>query len=402
MYQLKSLFLNSVIASVFLTVLVTKDQALWASHKVLQSSSTYVKSASELNKSCNLQIDRQSFIRISGLNSYPNLFFSPDSQILAATDQSGGSGLVLFDLGTGKSETIKDRSWAGEVSFSSDGKYMAFGTHGPAAYLMDRQNKSVIPLEGHGRRIGRIRFSPDSRFIATTSLDNQARVFDLSGKLKVTIVGLPPTKWGSAADRDPQITGLSWNSLGQVLVVASGKQFTIWDSKSGEQHTIEKQEVSQTNAVPGMNPILFIPNTNKIIAFSDGKFRILNSDGVELKTWLANDNEISYINFSPNGQAFTSIGPSSEAKNMVVKLWNINGSLLTTLKGHRKNIEKAFFSKDGQCIFTSSLDNTVRLWDISGKELGQISGQSGISLSPDDRYLATVDRDRNILVWKLK
>lgn len=402
MYQFKSLFLNSVVASISLTVFITRDQALWASHRKLQSPSSYVKYAAKSNTSCTLQIDRQSVVKVPALKDYPNLFFSPDSQTLAATDRSGGSGLVLFDLETGKREIVLPRGWIGEVSFSPDGKYIAFGANGPAAYLMNRQKQSIVPLESHGRRMGRIRFSQDSRFIATTSLDNKARVFDLNGTLKATISGLPATQWGSPTDRYPQITDLSWNSFSQVLAIASGKRLTIWDSKNGEQHTIEKLSPSQVTFISVNHPVQFIPNTNEIISFSEGIFKIFNTEGVELKRWSTNDEKISRLNFSPNGQNFAAIGSSSDARDHIVKIWNLNGSLITTLKGHEESIANVFFSQDGQCLVTSSLDNTVRLWDISGKEIDQVSGRFEMALSPDGRYLAIVDKDKSILVWKLK
>ena len=230
----------------------------------------------------------------------------------------------------------------------------------------------------------------------------RARVFDLNGALKVTISGFPATQGGGPSERSPQITDLSWNSSRQLLVNASGKRLTSWDSKNGEQYTIEQSSSHQTEFIPVNHPVQFIPNTNQIISFSEGVFRILNSEGVELKQWSANDKKISHLNFSPNGLNFATISDSPAPDDRIVKIWDLNGNLTTILKGHQDSVVNAFFSQDGKCIVTSSLDRTVRLWDISGKEIDQIPGRFETALSPDNNYLATVNEDNDILVWRLK
>ena len=216
---------------------------------------------------CKLHLNHQQPIKVLKMpTSTSALFFGSDGQTLALTDRSAGSGITLLNITTGNRENFMPNGWMGEVSFSPDGKYMAFGAVAPFAYLMNLQDKSIIELKGHGRRMGRIQFSSDSQFIATTSLDNKARIFNTKGDLQATISGIPRQDWGDAVDRDPQITNLSWSHSGQLLIAGSGKQFTIWDSKTHKQNTLSKESILSTGSSQQVNFIQFIPNREIRIA----------------------------------------------------------------------------------------------------------------------------------------
>jgi WD40 repeat protein len=49
-----------------------------------------------------------------------------------------------------------------------------------------------------------------------------------------------------------------------------------------------------------------------------------------------------------------------------VKLWNLQGEELKTLKGHSSRVKSVSFSPDGKTLATASDDNTVKLWNLQG------------------------------------
>lgn len=76
-----------------------------------------------------------------------------------------------------------------------------------------------------------------------------------------------------------------------------------------------------------------------------------------------------------------------------------------TLQGHSRPIRSLAFSKDGNTIFSASVDRTVLSWDIqSAKKLNTYShaaALTSIKLSSDDRYLISGDATGTIYIWDL-
>ncbi len=396
MYYLKILLFGFLSISISFQIIGKSTNNLKALLLGDLRSNIPVESSVTKERTCSLQINSQAPIKAGRTMGPPTVVFSPDSKTLAVTDYSGSSGLILFDLLSGKRENIMPNAWLGEISFSPDGKFLAVGSAGPSVFLMDREKKSLIELKGHHRRIKDIQFSPDSRFVGTVGLDNTARIWDLDGAAKLEIQGLPKSEFGTASDRDPQLSHLSWNSRSQMLTVASGKggsQIIVWDSNNDGLIKLNNQ--SQ------LSHVQFTPDENKIIAVSPDKTSLFTITGSEVSNWPSQKN-VSDLNFSSNGQFFVTTTSSEEKVDKKANLWSIDGSLLATLQGHKEGITRAVISNDSQCVFTSSFDKTVRLWDVSGKELSQISDFLQVSLSPDNNYLATVDGDNAITIWKIR
>ncbi|NJN74436.1 MAG: hypothetical protein HC799_17405 [Limnothrix sp. RL_2_0] len=93
------------------------------------------------------------------------------------------------------------------------------------------------------------------------------------------------------------------------------------------------------------------------------------------------------VNLSPNGQLL-----ASASWDDTVRLWSLEGELLTTMIGHEERVTRVVFAPDGQSLFSSSWDNTVKEWSLTGKELRSIEvdldSLTAINLSPDGELLA--------------
>jgi WD40 repeat protein len=108
--------------------------------------------------------------------------------------------------------------------------------------------------------------------------------------------------------------------------------------------------------VKGARLVRNYPTTSPILALQ----AIL--DNADLSTPLDSKDVGMSVSFSPDGQRIATINGDT------VRLWNLSGRQLAELKGQGK-INDVSFSPDGQQLVTSSIDGTVRFWNLKGKPL---------------------------------
>jgi WD40 repeat protein len=108
----------------------------------------------------------------------------------------------------------------------------------------------------------------------------------------------------------------------------------------------------------------------------------------------------TFASFSPDGRKIVTAPADGTAR-----VWNAsNGSLLTTLNGHTKNVTFAAFSPDGNSVVTTSLDKTARLWDVAtGQPRATLGGHGDTvwfaAFSPDSGRVVTASEDHTAQVW---
>lgn len=97
---------------------------------------------------------------------------------------------------------------------------------------------------------------------------------------------------------------------------------------------------------------------------------------------------------------------ASASTDNTVKLWQPNGELLQTLRGHQGTVLSTSFSPDGQILASSSTDGTVKLWTTNGQLLSTIEiGRSAVlavDFSPDGQTLVVGESGGSVSLWNRK
>ncbi|MFS8104558.1 serine/threonine protein kinase [Lentzea alba] len=110
--------------------------------------------------------------------------FSPDGKLLAIPDDDGKNSLQLWDVATGQSKVVFDRTEGDDIItktlFHPDGKTIATWGHGNAVQLWDVASKSVrATVIGAGARIEDVAFDPKGQRIAAAGADKTIRIWKL-------------------------------------------------------------------------------------------------------------------------------------------------------------------------------------------------------------------------------
>ncbi|MBD2460171.1 hypothetical protein H6G89_03850 [Oscillatoria sp. FACHB-1407] len=88
------------------------------------------------------------------------------------------------------------------------------------------------------------------------------------------------------------------------------------------------------------------------------------------------------VSWHPSGQKIAASGA-----NGTIWIWNIDGTLLKTIKAHTAPVWDIKFSLDGQRLASTSNDKTVTLWTADGTLVKTLEGHSAavwqIAFSPD-------------------
>jgi WD40 repeat protein len=279
--------------------------------------------------------------------------WQPDRRPLLALHQWPGANVTrqmedwaIYDLGTLK-PTIEItashalvRNLNYGIAMSPNGQYVAVSGRFNSFKLYDTHGKLVRAFQGHTDRTRYVAFSPDNKWLASTSVDGTLRVWDM-------------------------VTG-------QTMRVLSGE-----DKK-------------------GFAKVLFSPDSKLLAGVGDGVTYIWSvADGM-----LLNKRPGQGVAFSPDSKRIAWIGPD----DVTIEILNVaDWQVLFTAKGHVKSdlegaagVAGAAFSPDGRLFASAGYDDkTVQLWDAANGEvvstLRRNAAVEAVAFSPDGKVLATFE-----------
>jgi WD40 repeat protein len=320
--------------------------------------------------------------------------------------------------------TIDDPEGITAISLSPDKKIIATATTAKGKNTVklwnsDGQIISSLP-PGHKNQVRDLSFSPDGRTIASASLDQTIKLWNIKDRRFIWQINGVQKFFGvrfinnqtliaASADSTIQHWDINGQQIGNFqghsgdvlylgvsgdssLIASTGSDRTvrIWRIKDHK----EIQRIDITNAT--INQASFHP---------DGKLIALASDDQSVYLWSLHG--IEPLNVLKNSGQHLSLSSDNQTimsgdRNGVIKLWRKDGSMLLKFKAHDQAITRVGFSSDGKIIASVSEDGTSKLWHLDGRFIGKLENENtvaAIDFSPDGKLIASAHNDATVKLW---
>lgn len=325
---------------------------------------------------------------------------------LATSTPDSASSTPLFSM-QGHTGQVKS------VAFSPDGKLVASGSVDNTMRLWEVSDGELLrTMQGHPFPVLAITFSPNGTTLATGSSDSVVRIWRVTDGQLVTALS------GHAG----KITSVDYSPDGRFLASAS-EDYTVrlWRLLDNRPIDVIDEGMSQPNRV------VFSPD-GKMLAWGEqnGKIRIWRISDRAWMQVLSDDNAaVTSLAYSPDGSLL-----AAGYTDGSLRIWRPDdGRLLITHPAHAQAITGLAFSPDNDQLLTGSRDQTLRLWtlnrsvpastsanlqstpdvntqDYLGLSLdemltGHTGAINGVAFSPDGTLAASGGDDNSVRLWQL-
>ena len=332
-----------------------------------------------------------------------NITFSPDDKILIIYTGFGnvelwridGTFLKTFPCLPDKSiEQFGDENFCKDqppLSFSSDSRTLAIRTNKNEVQFWGINSKAkaevklLKTIKGESNRVEKVEPIPNINKIAISWSDDVVKLWQLpeqSGKQPQLLKTLPGHKdWIKSLSISP--------TSGMIASASDDNTVKLWQRDGTLFYTF-------TGHKNKVNSVSFSPDGKLIASASDDKtVKVWQLDGKVIKSFEEHGNKVTSVSFSPDGKTL-----ASASQDNTIKLWSLdskNNKSLATLSGDEP-ITSVSFSPDGKMIASAGVTK-VKLWSIDGTLLTTYErfGSNDVSFSPDGKSIASGGKE--ISVW---
>lgn len=311
------------------------------------------------------------------------LAYSADGKLLVSCD----ANLVkVYDPATGSLiKTLEGHEKdVVSIAVSADGKTIASGGIDGSLILWDVSGGSPRRLEGHSKPVEAITFSPDGKWLVTAGDESTLKIWEVSsGKLLQDYSGFKTV-----------IPDLAFSPDGRRFVF-SDETIYMWEFDAGSPSHKE------LFSIPGAVASTFSPDGSLLAGYSGNDIKVWDAaTGEELRTLIGHSGWVMGLAFSPDGRTLASTSLDGS-----VRIWDISQgsetiSVTSPVAGFGTRVT---YSPNGQEFATSGGDGTVTLWNSETGEprlrFGHEQEVLSLAYSPDGGRIVTGSLDETIIIW---
>jgi WD40 repeat protein/serine/threonine protein kinase len=368
--------------------------------------------------------------------------YTPDGRMIATCGYD--STLRLWDAEDGHERAVfrGHRACTNFAAFSSDGRRVATTSDDGSARIWDLQTgETLITLRGHEGAFDAVAFSPDDRRLVTSGADGTVRVWDATTSPEARTIIAASTEVRALAfspDGHRLLTGDADGVLklwevpsGQLLTTWSGHTKPVWDvafspdgslvasaagnlknsDQLGEVHVRDAATERVLCRLPAHQAIA------RCVRFSSDSRRLISAGGEthvagqEIIFWDmatgTSQRRIPNLGGGPLALALSPDGRHITAGILyAIQTWDTEtGESFTPLeRPSEREIRSLAYSPDGRTLFTTNLDGSVGIWDLTTRRLPETLladkfGTYNLALNPRGTRMVTVGSDYTVKLW---
>ncbi|HEV3375909.1 MAG TPA: TIR domain-containing protein [Thermoleophilaceae bacterium] len=282
----------------------------------------------------------------------------------------------------------EQREGVTDIAFDANGsRILTAGSDGIARIW--RGGKSVRVLRGHGAGLTSAAFDAGGERAITSSLDGTARVWRLDGGASPVVL---------RGHEDGAMSAAFHPNRDLVLTAALGGGARIWAGQRLIPRTLRRVG---TEGEGGLNGAAFSPDGTRLASLGS---EVSGTSGGTVGIWnWENRGRTALLRghaFEIFGVAFDRAGErvvTAGGHDGTARIWEVDGTELTVLRGHKLSVNDAVFDPTGRLVLTAGSDGTARVWDTSGRSLAVIRAHDGevnrAEFHPDGKRIATAGSD---------
>ncbi|KAL5503814.1 hypothetical protein ACEPAH_7885 [Sanghuangporus vaninii] len=288
------------------------------------------------------------------------------------------------------------------VAISPDGKQVVSGSDEGTIHVWDVDTGNCVSVfKASDSSVASVAFSQDGKRVIAVS-DEKVFYYE-----NCKVVPAP-------FEDDTGVEFRKVSSDGKYVIGSKDSTIGIWDAGTGKRVSAP----FNVGAVYGMA----VSSDGKLLATVSGsRVWIWNVDSGELVKELSHVTYVYSVGFSPDGK-YVALGGYAEISiwdvdsgqpiwsslDNTVRIWDVNGSTEIAsreFEAHTNMVTSVAFSADGKRIVSGSWDYTIHIWDAdTGKHLvGPFKGHThwvlSVSFSPDSKHVLSSSEDETIRIW---